>query len=47
MKTAAVERRIKALDEILTGILSLSAFTFDALKVTLIAGLRSRAVGRR
>ena len=33
-KTAAVERQVKALDEILTGILPLSALTFDALKVT-------------
>lgn len=32
-KGAAVERQIKALDEILTGILSLPALTFDALKV--------------
>jgi restriction system protein len=31
---AAVERQIKVLDEILTGILSLPALTFDALKVT-------------
>jgi restriction system protein len=33
-KGAAVERQIKALDEILTGILSLPALTFDALEVT-------------
>lgn len=33
-KSAAVERQIKALDEILTGILSLPALTFAALKVT-------------
>lgn len=33
-KTAAVERQVKALDEILTGILPLPALTFDALKVT-------------
>ncbi len=33
-KSAAVERQIKALDEILTSVLSLPALTFDALKVT-------------
>ena len=33
-KTAATERQIKILDEVLTGILSLPALTFDSLKVT-------------
>ena len=32
-KTAATERQVKILDEVLTGILSLPALTFDSLKV--------------
>ena len=33
-KTAAVEEQVKTLDEILTGVLSSPALTFDSLKVT-------------
>ncbi len=33
-KTAGVEEQVKTLDEILTGVLSSPALTFDSLKVT-------------